>query len=41
MSETKSKTKWQFFTFSGGNFADTLAYQVLGEPGPSSFISIS
>lgn len=30
MSETKSKTKWQFFTFSGGNFANTLAYQVLG-----------
>lgn len=30
MSETKSKTKWQFFTFGGGNFANTLAYQVLG-----------
>jgi glycoside/pentoside/hexuronide:cation symporter, GPH family len=26
----KQKTKWQFFTFSGGNFANTLAYQVLG-----------
>jgi len=26
----KTKTKWQFFTFSGGNFANTLAYQVLG-----------
>ena len=26
----KKKTKWQFFTFSGGNFANTLAYQVLG-----------
>ncbi len=30
MSKTKSRTKWQFFTFSGGNFANTLAYQVLG-----------
>ncbi len=30
MSEKKSKTKWQFFTFGGGNFANTLAYQVLG-----------
>jgi GPH family glycoside/pentoside/hexuronide:cation symporter len=30
MSEKKGKTKWQFFTFGGGNFANTLAYQVLG-----------
>jgi len=30
MSKTKGKTKWQFFTFGGGNFANTLAYQVLG-----------
>jgi len=26
----KQKTKWQFFTFSGGNLPNTLAYQVLG-----------
>ena len=30
MTETKKSTKWQIFTFSGGNFANTLAYQVLG-----------
>ena len=30
MTETKKSTKWQFFTFSGGNFANSLAYQVLG-----------
>ncbi len=30
MSEKKGKTRWQFFTFGGGNFANTLAYQVLG-----------